>query len=159
MCRGAVVKVRRATHSDIPFIVEIERLSFRYPYPEGLLRAYLALAGGGFMVAVAEGKVVGYVIGIIERGSVGHVISLAVRPGWRRRGIGKLLLTSLLRYFSERNVPRVYLEVRKGNEAAISLYRKCGFKEAGVIANYYPNGEDAVVMVLELDRSEKDAHG
>lgn len=110
------------------------------------------------MVAVAEDKVVGYVIGVIERGNMGHVISLAVRPSWRRRGIGKLLLTSLLRYFGEHNVSRVYLEVRRSNSAAVSLYRRCGFKEAGVVTNYYPDGEDAIVMVLELGQHKKSAH-
>ena len=153
------VTVRPATHSDIPCVVEIEQLSFRYPYPEGLLRAYLALAGDGFMVAVAEGKVVGYVIGVIERGNVGHVISLAVRPSWRRHGIGKLLLSSLLCYFGKHNVPRVYLEVRRSNSAAAALYKRYGFKEAGVITNYYPDCEDAIVMVLELGQHKKGAHG
>jgi ribosomal-protein-alanine N-acetyltransferase len=43
------------------------------------------------------------------------------------------------------------LEVRRGNQGAIKLYRLFGFRPVGIRPNYYvEDGEDAIVMLLEL---------
>jgi ribosomal-protein-alanine N-acetyltransferase len=45
----------------------------------------------------------------------------------------------------------VSLEVRTSNTAAITLYEKFGFVVAGRRAAYYPNGEDALLMIYNLN--------
>jgi ribosomal-protein-alanine N-acetyltransferase len=80
-----------------------------------------------------------------------HVLNVATREDRRRRGIGRALMTEVVAYARHAHVKHVLLEVRRSNAAAIALYRGAGFFAMGVRARYYPNGEDAVEMVLMLD--------
>jgi ribosomal-protein-alanine N-acetyltransferase len=80
-----------------------------------------------------------------------QVMNIATLPGVRRRGHASELLQDLIQTGRERRVRWVTLEVRRSNEAARALYQKFGFVEQGIRQRYYTdNGEDAVVMHLEL---------
>jgi ribosomal-protein-alanine N-acetyltransferase len=60
------------------------------------------------------------------------------------------LLAAVLRWLGERGAVKVFLEVRRSNEAAIAMYEAAGFATLGVRPNYYRRPtEDAVTMVLE----------
>ncbi|WP_131159567.1 GNAT family N-acetyltransferase [Aeropyrum pernix] len=86
-----------------------------------------------------------------EERPVGHLVSIAVRPGFRGRGIGSKLLSETVRVM--KNVYRVdaiFLEVRVSNMPAIRLYEKFGFRKVRRIKGYYRDGEDAFVMVKRL---------
>jgi [ribosomal protein S18]-alanine N-acetyltransferase len=79
-----------------------------------------------------------------------HVTSVAVRPEFRGRGLGELLMVCLLETAIGCGVRWVTLEVRMSNTTAQSLYRKLGFRQAGIRPRYYTdNNEDAVVMWSE----------
>jgi ribosomal-protein-alanine N-acetyltransferase len=80
-----------------------------------------------------------------------HLLNIAVNPASRRRGIGAALLARALDFARERGVKMVFLEVRRGNNAAQSLYRRFGFREMGARPRYYEDGEDAIVMLLEVE--------
>ena len=71
----------------------------------------------------------------------------------RRRGAAGRLIDAALVWARGAGIKAVYLEVRKSNEAAISLYNKNGFRQVGTRKSYYesPN-EDALVMAVELQR-------
>ncbi|MEG4368830.1 ribosomal protein S18-alanine N-acetyltransferase [Microcoleus sp. B4b_D2] len=76
-----------------------------------------------------------------------HITMLAVHPQFQRQGLGQALLLALLKSACERQLERATLEVRDSNLAAVSLYKKFGFKEAGLRKRYYEDtGEDALVM-------------
>jgi ribosomal-protein-alanine N-acetyltransferase len=76
-----------------------------------------------------------------------HITTIAVRPQFRRRGFGELLLVALAEVAIDINARWLTLEVRVSNEIAQSLYRKYGFKSAGVRQRYYSdNHEDALIM-------------
>lgn len=76
-----------------------------------------------------------------------HICTLAVRPEWRGRGLGELLLVSLVERALERQARVVTLEVRASNGTAQKLYEKHGFQQVGRRKRYYSdNGEDALVM-------------
>ncbi len=78
-----------------------------------------------------------------------HIATLATHPGWRGRGIGETILQTLLREAQRRNATMATLEVRAGNVAAQSLYRKYGFEEVGRRKQYYQdNHEDALIMTV-----------
>lgn len=129
----------------------IERLSFGSDaYDPGLLHLFLNLSPETFLVAELNGRIVGYVIGLVKKWGEGHVVSIAVHPEYRRRGVATALMEELLRRFKSRNVRSVRLEVRVSNRVAISLYEKLGFQSRGVIKRYYPDGEDAYLMVRDL---------
>jgi [ribosomal protein S18]-alanine N-acetyltransferase len=76
-----------------------------------------------------------------------HIIMLALHPQFQRQGLGQALLWALLKSAHDRQLERSTLEVRDSNLAAVSLYKKFGFKEAGRRKRYYEDtGEDALVM-------------
>ncbi len=134
-------------------------LSFKDPYSRNLLTFYLSVAGErGFLVAEIEGRVVGYIIGVERRG-VCHIISIAVHPSWRRKGIGHALLSELIKSFAFRGIDTFTLEVRASNKAAINFYIKHSFVQSGVIRNYYPDGESAIIMVLRNVETPPPTHG
>ena len=129
---------------DQVYAIEIE--SFRYPYPKHLLRHFLALFPDFFLIALHGEKVTGYIVGAIRRRVLGHIISLAVKKEYRRKGIAWRLLEKLEDQFRKNGVKIFRLEVEATNDAAVSLYLRRGFKMAYVIPNYYPGGEPCVVM-------------
>lgn len=130
---------------------EIEVESFgAEAYDPALLQLYMGLARDTFLVALLDGRVVGYAIAVVNRWGEGHLISVATHPRFRRRGVASALLQELLRRLRGKGARVVRLEVRTGNSAAISLYRKFGFRIVGTVKNYYPDGEDAYLMLTVL---------
>jgi ribosomal-protein-alanine N-acetyltransferase len=80
-----------------------------------------------------------------------QVMNVATDPAAQRRGHGRALLQDMIQTGQARKVQWVSLEVRFGNLAARALYASFGFVEQGIRQRYYSdNGEDAVVMHLEL---------
>ena len=80
-----------------------------------------------------------------------HVIDVAVEPESRRLGVARLLLRTVMNDGRARGASVVLLEVRQSNEAALALYHALGFSRTSVRRAYYSdNGEDAIVMRLEL---------
>lgn len=79
-----------------------------------------------------------------------HITSIAVRETHRRRGIGELLLTSIIDLATELEAQIVTLEVRTSNLSAQALYEKYGFSRVGLRRGYYSDdGEDALIMTAE----------
>ncbi len=144
------VIIRTATYRDLDNIYRIEVESFKIPYPRKYLAVLLALSGDLFIVAENNSKVIGYAVGVLRYGNVGHVISIAVSKEWRRKGVGTKLMLELERRFKERSMSTAMLEVRVSNKAAIKLYEKLGYKIADRIRRYYPDGEDAYLMLKRL---------
>ncbi|MEM2321124.1 MAG: ribosomal protein S18-alanine N-acetyltransferase [Candidatus Bathyarchaeia archaeon] len=111
-----------------------------------------------FIVAEVDNRVVGYIMCRIETGfsgfspiKRGHIISIAVLPGYRRMGIGEALLREALRAMIEHyGVRECYLEVRVSNMPAINLYRKLGFEVDKIIRGYYADGENAYLMRIKV---------
>lgn len=111
-----------------------------------------------FIVAEEDNKVVGYIMCRIESGfsgfslmKRGHIISIAVLPGYRRKGIGEALLREALQAMvNYYGVKECYLEVRVSNSPAINLYKKIGFKIERTIRGYYADGENAYLMRIKI---------
>ena len=79
-----------------------------------------------------------------------HISTIAVRPEWRQRGIGELLLVAMLERAVELGGNLATLEVRVSNVAAQSLYQKYGFAKVGLRPHYYRDrGEDALIMTTK----------
>jgi ribosomal-protein-alanine N-acetyltransferase len=76
-----------------------------------------------------------------------HVTTIASHPDYRGRGVGELMLSGLIDISYEIGARMVTLEVRVSNFVAQNLYRKYGFREAGIRKRYYSdNHEDALIM-------------
>jgi ribosomal-protein-alanine N-acetyltransferase len=120
-------------------------------YNPQILLFYLKLFREGFIIARdRSGRIAGYVIGIVEGGGVGHVISICVSGGYRRRGLGRMLMKTIEEYFRRKGACISRLEVRISNEAALNLYRSLGYEERDILRSYYSNGEDAYLMYKKL---------
>ena len=88
-------------------------------------------------------EIVGY--GVVDHWEDhNHLISIAVRPDSRRKGLGEALLVELEKRLSKERPLR--LEVRQSNSAAIQLYSKRGFMKTGLAEGYYRDGENAITM-------------
>lgn len=139
--------VTRLTKEEIPTVAELERLCFREPWSEDALRLLLGEEAVGAVAKNDAGEVLGYA-GMWLSPFEGEVTEVAVFPESRRRGVGKALLSFLDGEAKERGLEQISLEVRASNEAAIALYRGCGYEAAGVRKRFYKDPpEDAIVMV------------
>jgi ribosomal-protein-alanine N-acetyltransferase len=85
-----------------------------------------------------------------------HVLNVATHAAHRRRGVGRALMLESIAFAKEKRLRHVLLEVKRSNAAAIALYRSVGFFAMGIRSDYYPDGEDAVEMVLLLDPATGD---
>jgi ribosomal-protein-alanine N-acetyltransferase len=79
-----------------------------------------------------------------------HLLNLAVRPEYRRRGLARRLMRTMLALGRRAGVEAVFLEVRSGNVEARELYRSSGFAVTGRRPGYYEDGADAQLMTLDL---------
>ncbi len=154
------VNYRVARPEDLPDIIYINRVCLPENYPEYFFEYHLENWPKAFLVAEVDGKIVGYVMSRVELGAGflsgflvkrGHIVSIAVLEGYRRRGIGeKLMRLAMEAMKTEYGATEVYLEVRVSNKPAIKLYEKLGFKIVRVLEKYYSDGEDAYLMAVKL---------
>ena len=80
-----------------------------------------------------------------------HILSISVRNEMQSKGIGTLLLKSMLDQCKVMNYKKIFLEVRVSNEKAINFYEKFGFSKDAIRNNYYTNNsEDALLMSLSI---------
>ncbi len=144
-------EVRQAREADLNEVSKIESLSFKDPYPRSFLNSLHALHSSSFLVAVIpSGEIVGYAVTAIRYALMGHLLSLATRPEFRRQGVATTLLLETIRILSKDRVRLIRLEARVSNVEAIVLYEKMGFEMGDVEENYYPDHEAAQVMYKQL---------
>jgi len=97
-----------------------------------------------------DGRVAGYAFASIVADE-GEILNLAVEPGVRRHGLGRLLLEAVLDLCRREGAATVYLEVRASNAAALHLYERAGFHSVSTRRGYYRNPtENALTMTLRL---------
>ena len=120
---------------------------------EALSRFADAPANHYFCAVGADGDLLGYG-GISLVADEAEIITVAVSPVYRRRGIARALMEHMLRLAADAGAA-VYLEVRASNIPARELYRVLGFAETGMRKNYYSAPrEDAVLMMRPAGAQE-----
>ena len=133
--------------ADIPAVHEIERRSFRTPWPEHAFREELTTNTMARYLVARAGDTIAAYAGLWIIVDDGHITTFGVDPAWRRQGIGQRMLLHLADLSADLGATRMTLEVRSSNEPAKALYAKFGFVQAGVRRAYYTDdGEDAIVM-------------
>ncbi|MCW5983107.1 MAG: ribosomal protein S18-alanine N-acetyltransferase [Bryobacteraceae bacterium] len=133
----AGIAIRAAARADLPFIEQIQTLS-----PESAQWPAADFLNYDCRVALAGGRVAGF---IVTRSAAGEheILTLAVAPEFRRRGIGRALVESVLRSLAG----PVFLEVRESNMAALNLYKTIGFYEYAVRRSYYSDPEEPAIVM------------
>lgn len=138
------------TSSDLADVLAIERASFTFPWSASFFVQELKVDCARSHLAIVDGKPIGYVIYWLLSREI-DIHNLAVAPAYRGRGIARALLQAVIADAEAEKASRITLEVRKSNEAAQRLYHSAGFMARGVRKGYYSDdGEDALVMVLEI---------
>lgn len=146
-----MIKIRRFEPSDLEKVMEIEKTSFKNrntwsrEYFERIYQKYPK----GFIVAENKEEIIGFTIGK-PKNEMAEMISLAVAPAWRKKGIGTKLINFLIEHFKEKRLKEISLNVRTKNKIGIFFYQNLGFKIIKTIKNYYRNGEDAYLMKKEI---------
>ncbi len=145
--------IRHFSFADLDEVLDIERQAFpkspydlatfvnlQWFYPETFFVYVNPSSRGG------EDQIVGYIIFSKD----GHIISIAVLPPWRRKGIGRQLLELALR---APGIRKIWAEVRVSNQGAQAFYFSLGFQVMGRVPNYYGN-EDALIIQRGLTSSK-----
>ena len=143
------MKPERITPSHLPLVAELEKAVFHAPWTEQALALLTGESGVGFVVA-QEGRALAYggMLCVLDEG---QITNIATHPDHRRRGLGRLVVRSLVDHARERGLAEISLEVRETNTAAIALYEELGFVCVGKRPRFYTHPvEAALVMVLRF---------
>lgn len=142
------IVIEKMQTKDIPEVAEIEARVFSMPWSEQGFADALK-QDTIFVTAKQEGQVVGY-CGMYCSFEEGEITNVAVLPEAQNHGIGKKIISGLLKASREKNISRIVLEVRASNTPAIRLYEEFGFQKAGIRKGFYEKPrEDAAIMILE----------
>ncbi len=131
--------LRRGSVQDIEEIRKIEDRAFgkhAYDYPS--LQYMLGIANSVTVVAVSEGRIVGYASVYFRKNSrISHLESIAVDPDYQGRGLGKMLLDEVEKISIGMNCTLIVLETFEKNAAALRLYERSGYLEREIVTDYY----------------------
>lgn len=145
--------IRTMTQEDVDGVLAVERECFSEPWTRNMFLGELKQKAAVYRVAEENGTIVGY-MGMYHVADEGHITNVAVAQKFRRQGIAGALISHFLDLARQWQLIFLTLEVRRGNDSAISLYRKYGFCEVGVRPHYYENKEDALLMTRFLRQGE-----
>ncbi|MDF1539133.1 MAG: N-acetyltransferase [Candidatus Thorarchaeota archaeon] len=157
--------IRQFEREDIESVVEINRTCLPENYPDQFFIGLYHHAPKAFIVAECSEGICGYIMCRIERGissfgrapvKKGHIVSIAVTHEHRHHGVGSALVQAAMKGMREYGASEFFLEVRKTNEEAITIYEKLAYEIKRVLKGYYRDGEDAYLMVLESPPSEEE---
>ena len=135
------IKIETATIKLLDKLCEIEEKcfdqeAFTKRQISYLLTDYNTIA----VLARIENDIAGFIITQVEveeNTEFGHIITINVAPNYRRKGIATKLLHEIENLLKQKSINQCRLEVREDNKHAIILYKKLGYKNVGILENYY----------------------
>lgn len=149
-----MITYRTPTLFDVPILVSLERSIFKIdPWSSNQFKEEIGEIGKSryYVIAESDGEIVGWGgIMFISAGTEADILTLAVIPEFRRKGIARAILKDLMAWGMSKKVNAFMLEARLKNDEAIALYESEGFIKVSERRNYYAPGVDAVVMRKEL---------
>lgn len=153
-------KLRKFLPDDLQSVMQINRVCLPENYTDFFFMDLHQRFPETFIVAEENAVIAGYIMSRIEVGlsnygfggllKKGHVVSIAVLPQYRRKGIAQAVINRALEGMQYYKAKQCFLEVRVTNDIAISLYKKLGFEITRTLNGYYSDGEDAYVMTKRL---------
>jgi ribosomal protein S18 acetylase RimI-like enzyme len=139
------MEIQPAGIRDLGALRRLERVCFdKDAWPLLDLMAVLTWSDVIRLKAIDHGEMIGFIAGDSRPSQgVAWIATIGVDPAYQRRGVGLKLLQAC----EERvRFPRIKLTVRISNDAAISLYKKAGYRTVDIWKKYYSDGEDGLVM-------------
>ena len=143
-----VFNIEPASLAHLDSLLELEQKSFSSDLlSRRSMRRFLRSDQSVFLVALHQQLCVGYLLVIFHRGTrLARLYSIAVDPQWRGQGIARQLMISGEEEAQDRGALYFRLEVSNTNDSAIGLYHALGFKEFGLLQDYYDDHSDALRM-------------
>ena len=143
-------QIVRMGEGHIDRVAELERICFPVPWTRRMVAGELKNPVARYFALERESVCIGYA-GMHLVAGEGYITNIAVDPSYRRAGLGRALLETLVECGRRRAADFLTLEVRQSNLTAQELYRSMGFAEAGVRRGYYDKPkEDAILMTRVL---------
>ena len=138
--------IREADPSCLDILVNMEKECFSLPWSRDTLTEMLDSRFDTVWIAFLEEEAAGF-LDFREIAGEGELMRVAVRPRFRNRGLGRMLLDKMLEKAENGGTETIVLEVRRSNAPAIALYTGAGFKQEAVRKNYYDEPqEDALIL-------------
>ena len=138
---------------EIRQLYELDALCFPSPlsYPLDVIHRFVRQRGASLLRKWDGEKLIAFVLCNSE---TGEIITLDVHPEYRRRGLGKELLSQAISLLRQEGVPTIFSYVATTNIPSLMLHLRAGFKIRRYIRNYYSNGTSAYVLVLPINSGE-----
>ena len=139
-----------ALTTDVALLARLHAQCFSEYWSAASFEALLANQG---CFAFADEAELGFIV-VQVVADQSEVLSLGVVPAARRRGIASCLIGTAVNCTLERGSMCMFLEVDCANYAAIALYKRNGFAEAGRRPGYYRHRDgsasDALILRVEI---------
>ena len=151
---AGAMTVRAAALDDVDAILALARDAFgEERLSRRAIRRLVAAPHKPVMVARRADALAGYaMVSLRKGGRTCRISSLAVHPGYARRGVGRELVHACERYARAHGREALRLEVRYDNTPAIALYRSLGYEEFDRFSQHYPDGAEALRLQKKLPR-------
>lgn len=141
--------LRQGRPADLPAIARLHAECFAIAWSEEFIGRLLAGPGAVALLAIDGVDLAGFVLAR-SAADEAEIVSLGVRSGLRRRGIGAELVRAVCGRTFDAGVSKIFLEVSVANAAARGLYAGLGFCEVGHRFDYYEEGvgeaRDALIL-------------
>ncbi len=152
--------------ADLDAVLEIESVSHLHPWTKGNFTDSLAAGHWAYCIRPQVDQAIkgsyldpailwAYCI-LFPAVDELHLLNITVSPKLRKLGLGSRMMSAIEGVAAQQNMPRIILEVRPSNIAAVNLYQRLGYEQIGIRKNYYPvdpklgSREDALVMAKSI---------
>ncbi len=140
--------LRQMVIEDLAQVVQLEQACYPQPWSQELFCAELDNTLSTITVCLWQEQIVGYLC-YWDIAQEIEIHNVATSPAFQGRGVGSHLMTALFAYATQQQIDTIFLEVRRGNIAAIRLYEKFVFQITGCRKQYYADGEDGLLMTWQ----------
>lgn len=142
--------IRLMTEDDLDEVFKIQNDSIIHPWTYEMFTGDFNGEKSLYFVNEEEGVITSYIAYQIVLDEA-TIMSIATKDEFRKQGNAKKLLSETFEELNKKEIKKIFLEVRKTNQNAISLYEKFDFKQMSVRNNYYKDPiDDAIIMVKYL---------
>jgi ribosomal-protein-alanine N-acetyltransferase len=148
----SLLTIKKARTNDIDSVFKIESEQFPYPWKKSLLHAELSNSISSFYLTrlPESDEVIGYIIFWLL-GDTLEIHKIAVKEEFKRKGVGSMMINFTQKIALDRDIKKMFLEVRESNKTAAHFYDQLGFKKMTCRKNYYQNPpEDAIIYIKSI---------
>lgn len=147
--------IRDMSIEDLPQVLEFERQSYPFPWTFGIFEDCLRV-GYHCQVMELNEQLCAYSVYSVAVGDC-HLLNICIGPPFRRQGLARFMINSILQHSLTLGAKQIFLEVRPSNQAAITLYESMQFTRLARRPDYYPaidGREDALVLIRPIRRND-----